>query len=257
MTLLAVDIGNTTVHVGIYDPETGVWAKILRFSSGLDRTDDDWLSAFYAHVGNNAGEDSGWTQVVCCSVVPALTASFADFSRRHLELEPLLVSWTIELGIKVTTQPPQATGADRIVNAAAAFAEFGGPVVTVDLGTATKIDAISADGEFLGGAIAPGLGLSIDSLAQRTAQLRSVPLSFPDQVIGSNTVEAIQAGVVVGHAKLVDGLVAQTVSELGDANAVVMTGGFSGLMFSACVTATHHRPTLTLDGLALIAAMNP
>jgi type III pantothenate kinase len=256
MPLLAIDIGNTTVHVGIYEPETSSWTTTLRFSSGFDRTADDWFSAFYPHIGN-VGTDSGLTRVVCSSVVPALTASFTDFSRRHLELEPLAVSWTIDLGITVTTQPPQATGADRIVNAAAAFAEFGGPVVIVDLGTATKIDVVSAHGKFLGGAIAPGLGLSIDSLAQRTAQLRSVPLSIPDRVIGSNTVEAIQAGVVVGHAKMVDGLAAQAVSELGGANAVVMTGGYSGLLVSSCETATHHRPNLTLDGLALIATMNP
>jgi len=168
-----------------------------------------------------------------------------------------MVSPALELGITVSTDQPLETGSDRVVNAAAAFAGYGGPVVVVDMGTATKIDAITADGRFIGGAIAPGLGLAMDALAQRAAQLYAVPLALPERAIGSNTFEAVQAGVVLGQLKLIESLVKQADQELGGARAVVLTGGHANAIAGHTPVITTVRPNLTIDGLRLLAEMNP
>jgi len=255
MPLLAVDIGNTNVYAGIRTSGAGGWPQTMRFASRRNCTADDWLSMLAPHLSGFLADPSSF-QVVGCSVDPALTQSFVEFSRRHLAVDALMVSTALDLGLTVATHHPAETGADRIVNAAAAFAGYGGPVIVVDMGTATKIDAVNNRGEFLGGAIAPGLGLTMDALAQRAAQLYAVPLTIPLQALGANTIEAIQAGVVLGHVKMVDGLVQQISSELGGANAVVLTGGYSSSIAGSVQTVTEHRPNLTLDGLAIIAARN-
>jgi type III pantothenate kinase len=256
MALLAVDIGNSNVYLGIRQNSEDQWGSTWRFSSRPDQTADEWYSAIAPHL-ERVRQSPNWSRVVACSVVPALTASFVEFSRQYLGSEPLIVSSSLDLGLIVRTQPPHETGTDRIANAAAAFADLGGPVVIVDAGTATKIDVVTLKGELLGGAIAPGLGLAMDSLALRAAQLRAVPLLPPERAIGQNTTQAIQSGVVLGHAKMIDGMVRQISSEVGGKGAVVLTGGYSGLIDVSCETVTHLRPNLTLDGLALIAGRNP
>jgi type III pantothenate kinase len=256
MALLAVDIGNSNILLAIRQPTEAQWSSTWRLSSRPDQTADEWYSAIAPHL-ERFDHAPTWSRVVACSVVPALTTSFVEFSRHYLGLEPLIVTASLDLGLIVKTEQPHETGTDRIVNAAAAFADLGGPVVIVDAGTATKIDIVTGDGKFLGGAIAPGLGLAMDSLARHAAQLKTVPMSPPERAIGENTTQAVQSGVILGHAKMIDGMVRQISSEVGGAGAVVMTGGFSGLIAARCETVTHHRPNLTLDGLALIAGRNP
>jgi type III pantothenate kinase len=256
MSLFAVDIGNTDIHAGIRHPAGDGWSKILRFPSRSANTTDKWYSMFSPHLAGLL-ELPTPLRIVACSVVPALTQSFTGFTSRYLDLDPLMVSASIDLGITVATDQPLQTGADRIANAAAAYAEFGGPVIVVDAGTATKVDAVTPNGKFLGGAIAPGLGMSMDALARGAAQLYAVPLEAPSHAIGHNTVDAVQSGVVLGHVHTVDGLVRQISLELGGANAILVTGGFSDLIRPHLRTDTHHRPNLTLDGLEVIASRNP
>jgi type III pantothenate kinase len=255
MAMLAVDIGNTNVHIGIAAFK-GSWLWTRRFSTNRRITADEWHSLLSPHLAS-VPDFSNFPRIVVCSVVPSSTSSFVDYARSYHESEPLIVSVELDLGVRVVTQHPAQTGTDRIVNAGAAFASFGGPVIIVDLGTATKIDAVDRDGGFLGGAISPGLGLKMDSLAQQAAQLYAVPLCVPLRVISSNTTEAIQSGVVLGHIKMVDGLVEQAITELGGAKAVVATGGHSGLVAPGSRTITAHRPNLTLDGLRIISDRNP
>lgn len=255
MTLLAVDIGNTNVHVGIREPHLDNWSKTWRFSTHSESTADDWFSLLAPHFSGLAGAFAP-SRIIACSVVPALTRSFIEFSRNYLESEPIMASTVLDLGLTVSTDHPRETGADRIVNAAAAFADFGGPVVVIDMGTATKIDAVNKHGQFLGGAIAPGLGITMHALAQRAAQINAVQMTLPMHAIGTNTTSAVQSGVVLGHVKMIDGLVEQVSSELGGTNAVVITGGFSSLIAGIARTVTDHRPNLTLDGLAIIASRN-
>ncbi len=253
--LIAVDIGNTNVHIGFSRSSDGEWDKSLRFSSDRTRTPAEWRPLLSPHVHEAQELPDGLT-IVCCSVVPQLTDSFTAYVAQYLRSETLMVSPDLKLGISVCTDQPNETGADRIVNAAAAFAEFGGPVIVVDTGTATKIEAVTADGRFIGGAIAPGLGLAMDSLAQRAAQLYAVPLVLPERAIGANTTLAVQAGVVLGHVKMIEGLLEHTIAELGGAIAVVLTGGFADVLAGDIAGITALRPNLTLDGLRLIAQLN-
>jgi type III pantothenate kinase len=163
----------------------------------------------------------------------------------------------IKTGVPVLTDNPKEVGADRIVNSLAAFTMYGGPAIVVDFGTSTNLDVISAKGEFLGGALAPGIEISIDALANRAAQLRKVELVAPKNVIGKNTVEALQSGAIYGFAGQVDGLVDRIVEELGTSvKAVIATGGLAGIVVPESETITHHEPDLTLIGLRLMYERN-
>jgi type III pantothenate kinase len=160
-------------------------------------------------------------------------------------------------GVPILTDNPKEVGADRIVNTLAAFELFGGPTIVVDFGTSTNLDVVSAKGEFLGGALAPGIEISIDALAARAAQLRKVELVRPKQVIGKNTVEALQSGAIYGFAGQVDGLVQRIIAELQQpVSAVIATGGLASVVVPESETITHHEPDLTLQGLRLVFERN-
>lgn len=166
------------------------------------------------------------------------------------------VSVELDLGISVRTDAPGEVGADRLVNAAEAFRRFGGPVIVVDMGTATKIEAIDASGDFLGGVIAPGLGVSMESLTSRAARLFAVPLNLPETVIGKNTVHAVQSGVVAGHLAMIEGMVVRVKTELGGADHVVLTGGFSHALRDGSPIFTDFLPDLTIEGLQMLHRRN-
>jgi type III pantothenate kinase len=177
--------------------------------------------------------------------------------RRYCRVEPLVVEPGIRTGLPILTDNPREMGADRVVNAVAAFAAYGGPVVVIDFGTATTFDAVSARGEHLGAAIAPGIQVSMNALVERTAQLRRVELVAPRSVIGKNTVESLQSGAVWGFAGQVDGIVRRMVAELGGRATVVATGGLAaGAVLDAVETVQRHDPWLTLHGLRLIWERN-
>jgi type III pantothenate kinase len=253
--LLAIDVGNTETTIGVLDGEKLV--QHWRAATSAERTADEhalMLSGFLAHEGLEfPGSLSG---VAVSSVVPRLSQALREMVGRYCPFEPLMIEPGVRTGLSIVTDNPREVGADRVVNAVAAFALYGGPTVVVDFGTATTVDAISARGELLGNAIAPGIQISMNALAEHTAQLRRVELARPRSVVGKNTVESLQAGIVFGFAGQVDGLVRRTVAELGGRATVVATGGLAGAVLDACETIEHHDPWLTLHGLRLIFDRN-
>jgi type III pantothenate kinase len=176
--------------------------------------------------------------------------------RYFADIPIVIVEPGIKTGVPILTDNPKEVGADRIVNTLAAHHLFGGPCIVVDFGTSTNLDVVSDTGEFLGGALAPGIEISLDALAERAAQLRKVELVAPRSVIGKNTVEALQSGVIYGFAGQVDGLVERIIKETGPVTAVIATGGLSQIVVSESRTITHHEPDLTLLGLALLFKKN-
>jgi type III pantothenate kinase len=249
--LLAVDVGNTEITIGVFDGEELV--QHWRAATVAERTADEHallLGGFLAQEGLRLTD--ACAEVVVSSVVPRLTQALREMVRRYCRVEPLVVEPGIRTGLPILTDNPREMGADRVVNAVAAYAAYGGPVVVIDFGTATTFDAVSQHGEHLGAAIAPGIQISMNALVERTAQLRRVELATPRSVIGKNTVESLQAGAVWGFAGQVDGIVRRMVAELGGRATVVATGGLAGAVLDACETVQRHDPWLTLHGLRII-----
>jgi type III pantothenate kinase len=249
--LLAVDVGNTEITIGVFEGTELV--QHWRAATVAERTADEHallFGGFLAQEGLRLAD--AVDGVAISSVVPRLTQALREMVRRYCQVEPLVVEPGIRTGLPILTDNPREMGADRVVNAVAAFAAYGGPVVVVDFGTATTFDAVSERGEHLGAAIAPGIEVSMNALVERTAQLRRVELVAPRSVIGKNTVESLQSGAVWGFAGQVDGIVRRMVAELGGQATVVATGGLAGAMLDACESVQRHDPWLTLYGLRII-----
>ncbi len=252
--LLAIDIGNTTITLGLYDGE--IPGPRWRLETVRSRLADEYgliLSALLARAGF---EPSDVNQAVISSVVPPLTGTWEEVCRRTLRLEPLVVGAGVKTGVRVLYDDPKAVGADRIVNAVAVKELYGGPACVVDFGTGTTFDALSAKGEYLGGAIAPGIGIAAEALHARAAKLPRVDLVRPPAAIGRNTEHAMQSGVLFGYVGLVEGMVARVRAELGPKMKVVATGGYAELVAKETTALSIVAPWLTLDGLRLIALMN-
>jgi type III pantothenate kinase len=249
--LLAVDVGNTEITIGVFDGEELV--QHWRAATVAERTADEHALLLGGFLGQEKLRLTDATDgVVIASVVPRLTQALREMVRRYCRAEPLVVEPGIRTGLSILIDNPREMGADRVVNAVAAYAAYGGPVVVIDFGTATTFDAVSERGEHLGAAIAPGIQISMNALVERTAQLRRVELVAPRSVIGKNTVESLQAGAVWGFAGQVDGIVRRMVAELGGRATVVATGGLAGAVLDACETVQRHDPWLTLHGLRII-----
>jgi type III pantothenate kinase len=204
-----------------------------------------------------AGDAVQVSGISACSTVPAALRSLRTMLTRYYAGVPtVIVEPGTRTGVPLVFDNPREVGADRVVNTLAAYTLYGGPAIVVDFGTSTNFDVVSAKGEFLGGVLAPGVEISVDALAARAAQLRKVELVKPARVIGKNTVEALQSGVVYGFAGQVDGIVRGIASELGTPRAVVATGGLAPIVIDECDTITHHEPALTLIGLRLVFERN-
>jgi len=253
--LLAIEVGNTTTVIAVATNDDG-WSPSWRLVSDRNLTSDDW-SAKVGALASSAGLDLGGVDdVVISSVVPAISTMLARWSVEHLGRPPLMVSNHLDLGMVLDVETPNELGPDRICNAVAAWDIAGAAAIVVDTGTATKIEAISSGGVYLGGAIAVGLSLSLEALAGRAARLYSVPLEPSPRVIGKNTVDSVQAGIVQGHAHMIEGLVASFRAELGEADHVFLTGGYSGIVAPLLPSVTAHLPQMTLDGLRIIHRRN-
>ena len=191
-----------------------------------------------------------------CSVVPPLTGVFEELSETYFKVKPLTVTAGVRTGLQISYDNPRDVGADRIVDAVAAIELYGPPAIIVDLGTATVFDAVSRDGVYLGGAIAPGISVAAESLFLSTSQLRRVELAAPESAIGQNTTEALQSGLVLGYAGLVTGMVGRFKKELGDDAKVVGTGGLAGIISNVTDVFDDINPDLTLIGLRLVYGKN-
>ena len=251
MTLLAIDVGNTNTVLGLFDGEH--LSRSWRIKTDARSTADE-MALVYRGLLHDQPEITG---IALCSTVPAVLREMRQMlAEYHGDVPTVIVEPGTKTGVPVLTDNPKEVGTDRIVNTIAAYQLYGGPSIVVDFGTSTNLDVVSGKGEFLGGALAPGIEISIDALAQRAAQLRKVELVRPRSVIGKNTVEALQSGTLYGFAGQVDGLVRRISDELGGVTAVIATGGLAPIVVPESETITHHDPDLTLIGLRLVFEKN-
>jgi type III pantothenate kinase len=252
--LLVIDVGNTQTLIGLYQgPEL---VHHWRASTNAERTVDEHallVSQFLDLANLDVMVDVSGMAI--SSVVPRITAALRDMSERWIRVPTVVIEPGTRTGMPILYENPKDVGADRIANAVAAYDLYGGPTIVVDFGTATTFDAVSAKGEYLGGAIIPGIEISLDALFGRAAALRRVELVEPRSVIGKTTVEAIQSGAVYGFTDQVDGLVRRFEQEMGEAT-VVSTGGLAELIAPLSSTIHHHEPWLTLHGLRLVYERN-
>jgi type III pantothenate kinase len=249
--LLAIDVGNTNIVIGLYDADKLVISWRIKTDT---RSTADELSLIFKNL---LSEQPVITGISMCSTVPAvLTEMRKMLAKNFASVKTVIIEPGIKTGVPILIDNPKEVGADRIANSLAVFTRHGGPSVVVDFGTSTNFDVVSAQGEFLGGALAPGIEISLEALANRAAQLRKVELTKPRSVIGKGTVEALQSGALFGFAGQVDGIVNRIKKEVGELTAVVATGGLAGLVVSESETITHHEPDLTLEGLRLVFEKN-
>jgi type III pantothenate kinase len=250
----SINIGNTNTGFGIFEKET---LKLRDRTATVRPGDGDGirvqLESFLAKVGVRTNEIDG---VGISSVVPDLTGSYATVVRSSIGVEPLIVSASLDLGIRIHYSDPNALGADRLCSAVAGFAQYGGPLIVIDFGTATTYNAVASNGDFLGGVIAPGIGTSALSLHARAAQLPNVDLQLPHKAIGSDTKSSMQSGILLGSIDAARGIVKRIQAELREresrAATVVATGGFSEFMGKHTGVIQHVEPALVLIGIRLI-----
>lgn len=252
--LLAVDIGNSHTILGLLSG--GEVAADWRVGTSAARTSDEWAVLLRGLVGPQIDAVDG---IAVCATVPAVLGQWRDMLQRHFSATPqLIVEPGVRSGVPVQMDNPREVGTDRICNALAAVTNYGGPAIVVDFGgTATTFDVINAGGAYIGGAISPGIEISLEALGRRGAQLRTVEFARPRSVIAKNTVEALQSGMLYGVAAQVEGIVARMLAELGTADArVISTGYLADLVAGECACFTDHDPWLTLRGLELVYRRN-
>jgi type III pantothenate kinase len=253
--LLAIDVGNTQTMLGVFQGRELAWR--WRMATRRERTADELallFGGFLEQQGLSFSREI--TGVAIASVVPDQTHELREMVSRYFHFDPVVVEPGTRTGIAILTDNPREVGADRIVNALAAFDKFGGPCLVVDFGTATTYDAVSERGEYLGGSIAPGIGISATALFTATARLPRVELAEPRSIVGKNTVESVQSGLLYGTASEVDGMVERMQKELGGHATVIATGGLAEAIVPFCETIDEHEPWLTLEGLRLVYERN-
>ncbi len=249
--LLVIDVGNTQTVLGIFDgPEL---QQSWRIKTDAQDTADELMLKFRGLLCDSPAV----TGIALCSTVPSVLHEMRRMLHRYYSGTPtVIVEKGTRTGVSILVDNPREVGADRIVNTVAAFQRYGGPCIVVDFGTSTNLDVVSAEGAFLGGALAPGIQISLEALAARAAQLRKVELVPPPSPIGKNTVAALQSGALYGFAGQVDNLVRRITDEIGEVAAVVATGGLAGVVIAESQTITHKDPYLTLYGLQILFARN-
>ena len=256
--LLCADIGNSHTTIGLLDG--GDVVDHWRVATDERRTADEWGVLLKGLLNDSTLGGGDLRGVSVCATVPAVLHEWRDMLRTyHGDVPQVIVEPGVRTGVPVLTDNPREVGTDRIVNALAASHLFGGPAIVVDFGTATTFDVVSVRGEYVGGAIAPGIDISLEALGRRGAQLRKVELLRPRSVIAKNTVEALQSGILYGCASQVDGIVGRMTDELGlrpGDLTVIATGGLAPLVVEECTVLTEHQPWLTLLGLEIVFGRN-
>jgi type III pantothenate kinase len=258
--LLVLDVGNTNTVLGVFEPKSGAqgtesYGKLIahwRVSTAKTQTVDEYGVLFRNLFAMNGLEVTSVRGTVISSVVPPLDSTLREVCERYFQIKPLFIEPGVRTGMPVHYDNPAEVGADRIVNGVAAFEKFGGPCIIVDFGTATTFDAVSAKGEYLGGVITPGIGISADALFERTARLPRVDIRKPPRVLATNTVNSLQSGLYYGYLGLIDGILERLMAELGGDVKVVATGGLASLMGSGSKYIREVDDLLTLEGLRII-----
>jgi type III pantothenate kinase len=252
--LLCIDIGNTNITLGLYQSET--LGPRWRLATNLERMPDEYALQFLGLLSNAGYSPADLSGVCLASVVPPLTGRIVQTCRQYLDQDPLVVDPGVKTGVRILYDTPRSVGADRIVDAAAVHQLYGGPACVVDFGTGTTFDAISEEGDYLGGAIAPGIGIAAEALFQRAAKLTRVDIQRPPSAIGRNTTQSLQSGLLFGYVGLVEGMVARFRAELGPEMKVIATGGYAELIAQETDVIQIIAPWLTLDGLRIVWELN-
>lgn len=252
--LLAVDIGNTQTSFGVF--ENSQLKFHWRAETKHSRTSDEYGALLFPLMARAGLKESDWEGVVLCSVVPPAERSFEAFCQNYWDLEPFKIDYQLKLGFGIRVDVPAEVGADRLANAAYAAKHFTLPAIVVDFGTATTFDVVSKDSHYEGGVILPGVRIALEALSSRTSKLPLVEMGFPSSVIGKNTVQCIQAGILYGYCDMIDGLLVRTASELGATPEIALTGGYGALLQPRLKAKAKLLPNLTLDGIELIYHLN-
>jgi type III pantothenate kinase len=252
--LLTIDIGNTNITLGLYQGEEA--GPRWRLATNHERMPDEYALQFLGLLSHAGFAPENLKGISLASVVPPLTGKIIEACRRYLLNDPFVVDAGVKTGVRVRYEDPRAVGADRIVDAVAVQRLYGGPACVVDFGTGTTFDAISQEGDYLGGAIAPGIGIAAEALFLRTAKLPRVDLQRPPSVIGRNTVHSMQSGLFFGYVSLVEGMVARFRKELGPTMKVIATGGLAEVVAEETQIIDIIAPWLTLDGLKILWELN-
>ena len=251
--ILALDVGNTNIKCGIF--ENGTLAHSFRLATNLDATADEYGIKMVSFFDNLKIGCDAVTGIIVSSVIPSINYTIDHMARQYFNMKPMFVNPGIKTGINIKTEAPKELGADRIVNAVAAYELFGGPCITIDFVTATTFGVITASGDFLGGAICPGVRIATEALTKNAAKLPRVELNFPVSAIGKNTISCMQSGILYGYVGQVEYLIKKIKSEFGPAT-VIATGGFAPLIAKQTESIDKVVPTLTLIGLNKIYEKN-
>ncbi len=252
--LLTIDIGNTSINIGVFEGDElkASW----HMATDIDRMADEYAVLLLELLHQKGFKAADIKKVAICSVVPPLTTTFEELLEGYFSISPLVIEAGVKTGVRIRMDNPREVGADRIVNAAAALHLYGGAVIIVDLGTATTFDTVSGEGDYLGGAIAPGMVIAVETLSERAAMLPRVELVRPERAIGTDTISAMKSGIVFGYAGMVEGIVTRIQKELGEKTKVVATGGHAELIAAETDIIDVVNPELTLIGLRLVYYMN-
>jgi type III pantothenate kinase len=252
--LLAIGIGNTSIKLGVFDGER--LAASWHIATDMRRTSDEYTITLLSLFEQGKIKKSDISEAAMWCTVPSLIPTFEELLQKHFGISPLLVGAGIKTGVRIRMDNPKEVGADRIVNAAAVHSLYPGTTIIVDMGTATTFDTVSEEGDYLGGAIAPGIMMAAEALFTRPAQLYRVQLAAPKKTIGTNTASAMQSGIIFGYTSLVEGMVARIQRELPEKARVVATGGYASLILKETNIIDAVNPDLALIGLRIINQLN-
>ena len=252
--LLTIDIGNSIIGLGVFDGER--MCATWDVATDIKKTADEYAVLILNLLPREGLSLSDIDHAIIASVVPPLEPVFEELSERYLRVSPLIVGPGVKTGVRICTDNPREVGADRVVNAAAAHRLYGGPLIIIDFGTATTVDAVSKEGDYLGGAIAPGIGIAAEALFERASKLPRIELIAPEHAIGKNTVASMQSGVIFGYVGLIESLVHRIRQELGGKARVIATGGLADVIAKETKVVDVVSPHLSLLGLRLIHELN-
>ncbi len=254
--LLVVDVGNTNTVFGLYEAGQPEIVATARMSTRRDRMPDEWYAILAPVLASASVAPARITAMVISSVVPGVTRWLAAMCEERLGVEPLIVSVDLDLGIGIDYPQPREIGADRLVNSLAAYTKYGGPLISIDFGTAINFDVVDRNGNYIGGSLAPGLIVALEAMTSRAARLFTVDLVLPDRAIAQSTTAAIQSGVVLGYLSLIEGMIVRIKTELEGDPTVIVTGGYGEIFAGASSMIDAFEPDLTIEGLRLVYLLN-